>query len=221
MKKALVLILGFVCTMLFSINAFAENNINLMSDYRNLLWEGDTLYYNEKHTTVAFNGEKGKASVSFPLNNANGLWFYADMGNYANKGTGFIKVDFCNSNGIVKSYITEKNNGNGSFNRYQLGSREEFCAVPDNSEYVKVSLVYESGEQSPYFRNLSLVLSNDKIINKDAEWVVSGKLEIVQVNVTDADHIIWIVFVVLVALIMLGTRKMLDKIKSKNNHKTV
>lgn len=215
MKKLLVFSLLILCVFSFTFISSAEENKNLMSDYRNLLWEGDTLYYNEKHTTVSFKGESGEASVSFPVGDANGMWFYADMGNYQNKGTGFISLDFYNGDELISSYTTEKNNGNGSFNRYQLGSSEEYFPVPENAEYVQVSLVYESGEQSPYFRNLSLVLSNNKAINTDTQWNVSGKLQIVQVNVTDTDHIIWIFFVILVALIMLAVRKILDRTKMK------
>ena len=44
-------------------------------------------------------------------------------------------------------------------------------------------------------------------------WTVSGKLEIVQVDVTKADHFVWIVLVVLVPIIMFITRKLMDKAK--------
>lgn len=215
MKKILSLTVLILCIFSFAFTASSEEDINLMADYRNLLWEGDMLYYNEKHTTVCFKGESGEASVSFPVGNANGMWFYADMGNYENKGKGYISLGFYNGDELIASYTTEKNNGNGSFNRYQLGSSEEYFPVLENSEYVKVSLVYEDGEQSPYFRNLSLVLSDNHTINTDADWTVSGKLQIVQVNVTDTEHIIWIAFVALVAFAMLAVRKILDRTKTK------
>lgn len=221
MKKLLVPVLFLICTVLFSFSAGAEQDINLMEDYRNLSWEGDTLYYNEEHSTLTFNGESGKASVKFPVEEALGLWFYADMGNYANKGTGYISLEFYDENTLIKSYTTEKISGNGSFNRYRLGSSEEYLAVPENAEYVQVTLNYEGGEQSPYFRNLSLILSSSHTVNTDTDWDVSGKLQLVQVNVTKSDHIIWIVFVALVAFIMFATRKILDSTKAKNGSQKI
>lgn len=215
MKKLISLLMACISAALFTISASAEKNVNLMADYRNLTWEGDRLYYNENYGTVSFNDGTGKASVTFPTENALGFWFYADMGNYQNKGTGYIDVIFLDSDdNIIKSFVTEKNSGNGSFNRYQLGKSDEFVQVPDKAEKIQVTLFFAAGEKSPYFRNLSLVLSDNRKINTDInDWTVSGKLEIVQVGVTRSDHIMWIVIVVLVPLIMLATRKLMDKAK--------
>lgn len=215
MKKLITLLLSCISALLFTIPAFAEQDVNLMADYRNLLWEGDTLYYNEDHGTVSFDDGTGSSSVIFPADGAIGFWFYADMGNFENKGTGFISVDFLDGDGkITESFTTEKNSGNGSFNRYQLGKSDEYAAVPENAESVRVTLTYESGEQSPYFRNLSLVLSNNRTVNTGTkDWTVSGKLQIVQVGVTRADHITWIIVVILVAAIMFITRKLMDRAK--------
>lgn len=215
MKKLISLLMACISAALFTISASAEKNVNLMADYRNLTWEGDRLYYNENYGTVSFNDGTGKASVTFPTENALGFWFYTDMGNYQNKGTGYIDVIFLDSDdNIIKSFVTEKNSGNGSFNRYQLGKSDEFVQIPDKAERIQITLFYSDGEKSPYFRNLSLVLSDNRKINKDIDdWTVSGKLEIVQVGVTRSDHIMWIVIVVLVPLIMFATRKLMDKAK--------
>lgn len=214
MKKLLFLVV-FAISSLFIISASAEQNINLMADYRNLPWEGNTLYYNEDYGTVSFDDGTGKAHVTFSTEDSMGFWFYADIGNYQNKGAGYIDVSFLDSeNNVIKSFITEENNGNGSFNRYQLGSSEAFAPVPEGAEKVCITLAYSKGEKSPYFRNLSLVFSNGRALNTDDDsWTVSGKLEIVQVGVTRSDHIFWIVLVVLVPLIMFGARCLLDKAK--------
>lgn len=215
MKKLISLLLTCISAILFTISANAEQNINLMSDYRNLPWEGDKLYYNEDYGTLSFNDGTGKASVTFPTENALGFWFYTDMGNYQNKGTGYMDVIFLDSDdNIIKSFVTEKNSGNGSFNRYQLGKSDEFVQIPDKAEKIQVTLFFAVGEKSPYFRNLSLVLSDTRKINTDIDdWTVSGKLEIVQVGVTRTNHIMWIIIVVMVPLIMFATRKLMDKAK--------
>ena len=215
MKKLVSLLLTLVCVALFTVSASAEQNVNLMSDYRNLPWEGNTLYYNEDYGTLSFGHEAEKACVTFPTEGSAGFWFYTDLGNYQNKGTGCIDVSFLDSdNNVVKSFTTEENSGNGSFNRYQLGSSEEYASVPEGAERVRITLFFKNGEKSPYFRNLSLVFSDSRTINADVDdWTVSGKLEIVQVEVTKTDHITWIIIVVLVPLIMFAVRKLMDRAK--------
>ncbi len=215
MKKLLSLIIVCASAVIFSFSAWAEQDKNLMAAYNNIPWEGDALYYEKDYGTLSFKGESGTASVTFPTEGSMGMWFYFDMGNLSNKGTGFVSVDFLNTDGnTVESLSTEKNSGNGSFNRYELGSEEEYFAVPENSALIRITLNYTEGKQSPYFRNFSLVLSNNHTINSALkEWDVSGKLQIIQVGVTRADHIMWVVFVVLTAFMMLGVRKILDRIR--------
>lgn len=215
MKRVISCLLSVVFIFLLSISASAEKDINLMADYRNLLWEGNTLYYNEDHGTVSFNEGVGEAYVTFPVDKALGFWFYADMGNLQNKGTGYINVCFLDSeDNIIKQFTTEENSGNGSFNRYQLGKNDEYAAVPDGAEKIRISLSFSNGEKSPYFRNLSLVLSDSRTVDTSVDkWTVSGKLQIVQVEVSKTDHIVWIVLVVLVALGMFAVRKLMDRAK--------
>ncbi len=214
MKKTVCILISCLCAFLFSVTAGAEE-LNLMSNYRDPLWEGDTLSYEEDYGTVSFGGENGTAAATFPVGDALGFWFYFDMGNLSGKGTGYGSAEFLDENGIViESYVTEKNNGNGSFNRYELGSSDEYAKIPENAESVRITIAYEGGEQSPYFRNFSLMLSSNKIVNEELnEWDVSGKLQIVQVGVTRTEHITWIIFVALAALIMFAVRKIMDKTK--------
>ena len=215
MRKLLTVLILCLAFVFSAVTASAETDVNLMSDYRNLLWEGDTLYYNEDHATVCFKGEKGSAYAVFPVNKALGFWFYFDYGNLQNKGIGYAELSFFDESGnVIKSYKSEKNSGNGSFNRYQLGSSEEYASVPEGAVNARVTLNYEGGEQSPYFRNLSLVFSNSRTVNNEIDdWKVSGKLQLVQVGVTRTDHIIWIIFVMLVAFGMFAVRKLVDKAK--------
>lgn len=214
MKKTLCILISCLCAFIFCFSSAAEE-LNLMSNYRDPLWEGDTLNYEEDYGTVSFGGENGTAFVTFPVDGALGFWFYFDMGNLSGKGTGFASAEFFDENGtVVESYVTEKNSGNGSFNRYELGSSEEYAKIPENAESIKIAITYEGGEQSPYFRNFSLILSSSKAVNAELnEWDVSGKLQIVQVGVTRADHITWIIFIALVAFIMFAVRKIMDRTK--------
>ncbi len=215
MKKCIFILLACVWAFSFSLPVSAEQDTNLMSDYHNLQWVGDTLCYNEDYGTVSLYDGTGSASVSFPTEDSMGFWFYADMGNYQNKGTGYMDICFLDENdNVIKSFTTKENSGNGSFNRYQFGNSDEFAAVPEGAEKVKVTLFFSDGEKSPYFRNLSLILSNNRTINTSIDdWTVSGKLEIVQVGVTKRDHFTWIIIVVLVPLIMFATRKLMDRAK--------
>lgn len=215
MKKICSIIVSVLSAVIFAISASAEQDVNLMKDYRDPLWEGDTLYYEEYYGTISFNGESGMASVVFPTEDSLGFWFYFDMGNLSGKGTGYGSVEFLDEDGnVIEACTTEKNIGNGSFNRYQLGSEEEYAPIPEEAESVRVSIAYEGGEQSPYFRNFCLVLSDSIAVSDErSEWDISGKLQIVQVGVTRTDHIVWIVFVALVAFAMLLTRKLMDRAK--------
>ena len=220
MRKLLFLIIACASAVVFSLASGAEQDKNLMAAYNEIAWEGDVLSYEKDYGTLSFDEKSGKSSVTFPTESSTGMWFYFDMGNLSNKGTGFVAVDFLDMDGaVIETIATEKNNGNGSFNRYELGSSEEYFGVPENAASVRITLNYTEGEQSPYFRNFSLVFSNNRTVNSSLkEWDVSGKLQIVQVGVTRADHITWIIFVVLAALIMFGTRKILDRTKNIKNY---
>ena len=215
MKKLFFLIAAVVVAIAVSVTASAEQDINLLKAYDKVDWQGDTVYYEGDYGTLSFRGESGNACVTFPVEDSIGVWFYLDMGNLSGKGTGFCALEFLDENGnVVLSRKTAENNGNGSFNRYELGSEEGYAPIPENAESVRVVISYEHGEQSPYFRNFSLILSKGHTVDSSiADWDVSGKLEIVQVGVTRAEHLIWIVFVALVAFIMFGARKLTDRAK--------
>ncbi len=215
MKKLITLLIFCISAFMFTFSSCAEQDVNLMADYRNLSWEGDTLTYNSDHGTLSFSDGAGKAWAVFPAVDSLGFWFYADMGNFQNKGCGCIDVSVLDAdNKVIKSFTTEENAGNGSFNRYQLGSADEYVFVPEDAEKIKITVSFTKGEESPYFRNFSLVLSDSHTVNTEINgWNVSGKLQIVQVGVTRTDHITWIVIVVLVPLIMFATRKLMDRAK--------
>ncbi len=214
MKRLILLLICLLSISLFTFSAYAEHDVNLMSAYDKIPWEGDTLYYEAAYGTLSFRGESGKACVTFPTDNAHGIWFYLDMGNKLNKGTGYAELEFLsNDNKTVDIYTIEKSNGSGYYNRYELGNKEEYLLIPENTANVRVTLYYTGGEQSPYFRNFALILSNDIIVNADLEWDISGNLQIVQVGVTKSQHIIWIVIVFVVAGTFVLIRKRTDKLK--------
>lgn len=216
MKKLLFFIVFCIGAVFFTLWVGAQQDVNLMSDYRNLPWEGHTLYYEEDYGTLSFGGSGGAASVTFPTENSLGLWFYCDMGNYTNKGAGYIVFEYLDGAGdAIKSFTSEKNSGNGSFRRYRIGSAEEYDKIPDGAESVRITVCFSDGEKSPYFKNFSLVLSNTRSVSEAEDWAVSGDLQTVQVGVTRNDHIIWTVLVVLAALSMFAVRKWIDKIKGK------
>ncbi len=214
MKKLLSFILCCMSILAFTFPSSAEQNVNLMSAYDKVPWQGDTVYYESDYGTLSFRGESGMSSVIFPTEDSLGMWFYFDIGNLLNKGTGYVGLDFLGAdNSIIKSYTITENSGNGNFNRYELGSKDEYLLIPQNTENIRITLYYVGGKQSPYFRNFSLILSNDKTVNADLEWDISGKLQIVQVGVTREHHITWIIIVLLVIVTFIIIRKRIDSIK--------
>ncbi len=215
MKRLLSVFAVLFISVITSLSACAEQDTNLMRAYDKAAWEGDTVYYEDSYGTLSFRGESGTAAVTFPVEDALGVWFYFDMGNLSGKGTGSAVLEFLDKDEtVILAYETEKNNGNGSFNRYEIGSDEGYAQIPENTCFIRVVIRYEEGKQSPYFRNFSLVLSKTHSVDTTIDgWDVSGKLEIVQVGVTKTEHIIWIVFVILTALIMLGARKLTERAK--------
>lgn len=215
MKRLLIVIISVVSAVMLSVTAFAQQDENLMLAYDKVNWQGDTVYYERDYGTLSFRGESGTASVTFPVGDSLGVWFYFDMGNLSGKGSGNGSLEFLDSDGkLIKAYETDKSIGSGSFHRYELGSDEGYVQIPENSASVRVTISYYGGKQSPYFRNFYLGMSKTHTIDTSiTEWDVSGKLEIVQVGVTRTEHLIWIFFVAMVAVVMLVARKLTDKAK--------
>ncbi|MDE7234012.1 MAG: hypothetical protein K2N29_03025, partial [Ruminiclostridium sp.] len=96
---------------------------------------------------------------------------------------------------------------------YRLGDEKAYARLPEHTESVRVTLVFESGK-SPYFRNLTLYLDNMKTIETSTpEWNVSGKLQLVQVGVTKAQYWSWVVIIAAVPILMYVTKKQIDRAK--------
>lgn len=215
MKKLTSFLVIVLCCFLFIVPASAEQDVNLMSSYDKIPWEGDTVYYEAGHGTLSFRGEGGKASVEFQTENALGMYFYFDIGSKHNEGIGCAELEFIDDNDkVISVYTTEKIIGNGSFNRYKLGNNEEYLHVPENADKVRITIFYTGGEKSPYFRNFGLYFSNGMTVNSSLDWEVSGKLEIVQVGVTNQQHIMWVVIIFLVAGTFVLIRKRRDSLRA-------
>lgn len=210
---------AFLIALLFSVTAAFEasaQDINLLADYKSIIWEGTGLSYNEEHKTLALK-EKGSSFVTFDVGDNTAVWVYADMGNYKDKGTGNITLEFLDKEGnVIMKTSSENDPSNGYFIRNSYGSETLYAALPENTEGVRFSLSFTEGENSPYFRNLSLVLSNTAPRSDgETQWERSGDLTIVQVNVTGADYIMFIVLVFLIGLVMIGVRLVRDRIRNK------
>lgn len=210
---------AFLIAFLFSLTAVftaSAEDINLLKDYKSILWEGVGLTYNEGHGTLSLK-EKGEAFVTFDIGENSAVWVYTDMGNYKGKGTGNISLRFLDSEGnVIMETVSENDPNNGYFIRNSYGSDSLFASIPDNAERVRFSLSFTEGESSPYFRNLSLVLSSTAPrSDSETEWTRSGDLTVVQVNVTRTDYIMFIVLVFIIALVMIAVRLIRDKIRNK------
>ncbi len=215
MRRTAAALSVLFAVLFFSISAFAEGE-NWLNAYPSQAWEGAALEYDPDHGTLSFREEQGgqAARIAFPAGDARGFWFYADVGNFENAGVGNLLVELLDENGdILERYETEKTAGDGSFHRYRLGDEAAYARLPERTESVRVTLVFESGK-SPYFRNLALYLDNMKTIETSTpEWNVSGKLQLVQVGVTKAQYWSWVVIIAAVPILMYVTRKWMERAK--------
>lgn len=213
MKRLAAFLAAFVFSVAATVTASAQD-VNLLSDYRSILWEGTGLIYNQEHNTIALK-EKGTSSVTFDIGNNTVIWVYTDMGKYKGKGTGNIALEFLDGEGsVVMETVSDNDPNNGYFIRSSYGSDTLYASIPENAERVRFSLSFTEGESSPYFRNLSLVLSNTAPrSDNETEWKMSGDLTVVQVNVTGSDYIMFIILVFLIGLVMIGVRIITDRIK--------
>lgn len=215
MRRTAAALSVLFAALFFSFSAFAEGE-NLLSAYQAAEWEGAALEYDPDHGTLSFReGSGGQAAqITFPAGDARGFWFYADAGNFENAGVGNLLVELLDKNGdVLERYETEKTAGDGSFHRYRLGDETAYARLPEHTESVRVTLVFESGK-SPYFRNLALYLDNMKTIETSTPaWNVSGKLQLVQVGVTKAQYWSWVVIIAAVPILMYVTKKQIDRAK--------
>ena len=215
MNRLIALFLGAVAALALTFCSFADSPENLLAAY-NEGWTGGRLSYNQKHGVISFN-EMGSAYAEFETGGAKGFFLYFDMGNYSGKGTGKAVLEILDrEGGVISAFDTGEDLQDGSFRRYSLGSDTGYAVFPEKSAKIRLTISYTSGEAIPYFRNFYLGLSSAGSFDETIEgFKVSGALNLVQVNVTEGQHITLIVFVFLVALAMFGVRFARDKIKNK------
>lgn len=211
MRRIAAVIAAFAAAFSMCISACALDE-NLLGDYRSLLWENAKLSYNEEHGTLSFTDISGEAWVSFPAENAAGVWFYADCGGYSGKSSGSVTVQFLNEDNKVMAEYTKPFVSDGYFYRFQLGAENGYLPVPQYTEYVKV-IIRSQGDESAYFRNLSLILSSTAARSDNEEWHSSGKLQAVQVKTTSAHYWFWVVLVAVIPIVMFGLKKLQERAK--------
>lgn len=212
MRRLAAFVAAFAAAFAMCISVCALDE-NLLGDYRNLLWENAKLSYNEEHGTLSFTDISGEAWVQFPVENAAGVWFYADCGGYSGKSSGSVTVLFLSDDNKVAAEYTKPFVSDGYFYRFQLGAENGYLPVPQNAEYVKV-IIRSQGDESVYFRNLSLILSSTAARSDDAEWHSSGKLQAVQVKTTTGHYWFWVVLVAVIPIVMFGLKKLQERAKN-------
>lgn len=211
MRRLAAVIAAFAAAFAMCVSACALDE-NLLGDYRNVLWENAKLSYNEEHGTLSFTDISGEAWVEFPVESAAGMWFYADCGGYSGKSSGSVTVQFLSDDSNVAEEYTQPFVSDGYFYRFQLGAENGYLPIPQNAEYVKV-IIKSQGDESAYFRNLSLILSSTAARSDDAEWHLSGKLQAVQVKTTAGHYWFWVVLVAVIPIVMFGLKKLQERAK--------
>ena len=211
MRRLAAVIAAFAAAFAMCVSACALNE-NLLGDYRNVLWENAKLSYNEEHGTLSFTDISGEAWVGFPVGDAAGMWFYADCGGYSGKSSGSVTVQFLSDDSNVTAEYTKPFVSDGYFYRFQLGEENGYLPIPQNTEYVKV-IIKSQGDESAYFRNLSLILSSTAARSDDAEWHLSGKLQAVRVKTTAGHYWFWVVLVAVIPIVMFGLKKLQERAK--------
>lgn len=204
---AVIAALAAALSMCIAAGALDEN---LLGGYRSILWENAQLSYNEEHGTLSFADITGEAWVEFPIDNAAGVWFYADCGGYSGKSSGNVTVRFLSDDNKIAAEYTKPFVSDGYFYRFQLGAENGYLPVPQNTARVKV-IIKSQGDESAYFRNLSLVLSKTAARSDSEEWHSSGKLQAVQVKTTAGHYWFWVVLVAVIPIIMFVLKKLQER----------
>ena len=170
-KKIISCLLFFSLVFLLSASVNADAP-NVLSDYVNLNWEGDSLYLDNESRAIYFKRSDDKnaqeAAVTLDIEQGStGFLFYMDAGNGNNRGdSGYCLISFLDENnrevlGRSTGIIAHSTN----YVRYYFGEDEKFYPLPENAKKVKIQLNVDensSGERvNVYFRNFSLFFSNE------------------------------------------------------------
>lgn len=209
---SLLLSLFLIFPLVNSVNA---EETNLLSDYANLDWKGDTLYLDKESNAIFFKRKESQASqraeVYFDIEQgSSGFLFYIDMGNGNSNGdSGYCNIRFFNDDGTEiftsgTGFVSNFKN----YARFFIGEDEAFYPLPDKAKKVKIELnVTQSGSTKEnvqvYFRNLSLFFSKDMPLCKAEDMPLmkkSDSLSKVEIGVTPYIHLIWIGFIFLIAM---------------------
>ncbi|HBH95925.1 MAG TPA: hypothetical protein DDX91_09225 [Ruminococcaceae bacterium] len=213
-KKTISCLLSLTLGILLSISVSA-NEPNILSDYTNLDWRGDTLYLDKGSGAIYFqrndDGSAQKATLSIDVEQGStGFLFYVDVGNGNKKGDGgFCSIQFYDGNNkelLGRSTGTAENLEH--YVRYYIGEDERFYPIPDGAKKLTVTLSAwgegRSANVNVYYRNFSLFFSDNIPLSDSAADEVymksSSSLSKVEVGLTPYTRWIWIGIVFLVAL---------------------
>lgn len=211
-----------------SAGIFAEGevNANLLSDYRNLTWTGDQIYYDDYSAAVYFaNADKENQSAAVTLDveqGMTGFMFRIDGGNGAGEGfgtssgiedSGFCTVTFYDSeHKVIFSISTGKISGFENYSRFSIGEETSYYPIPEGAKTVEIALTAEQKGDTKkvhmYFRNLALFFSSEIPLSPaDSNTLymnASGGLSRVEVGISPYERYLWIGIVFLVAMTFFG-----------------
>lgn len=237
--KRLFFLLFPIAAMLMSVGVHAEEQTeqpkaeNVLSQYAELPWQGDSLVYESQYGTVSFDPQKDKTAyetrytVEIP-DGAEGFFFCVDIGNYYNLTGGALDaggavISFLGADGgLITKASTENASENQYFRRYSLGSDKEYTALPKGAEKIEIKLMgtYRgAGTFRLYFRNFILNFGKTDPMTNTVIFARSDNLATVKVGMNPFVQYVWVAIVVGVAFLLLGIRKFRDKSKVINEIK--
>ena len=221
MTKFLSLLVGApvaLFSLCASVCAEYKTDENLLGNYVEILWSGDSLQYDSYSQTLSFIN-KGKADynaefiIDLPEAKAKGFMFYADLGNgQTTADFGAVTLEFLDKDGasLAKS-ASEIINAQTNFRRCFCGKSSEFFPVDENSASVRVTLTANDadadGKINVYFRNFCLLFSDKQIMSSvkpseiPATMKLSDELSKVEIGNVGLSRWLWVGIIVIVAFL--------------------
>lgn len=199
--------------------------VNLLADYGEADWQGDSLFLDSASGAVYFESDDGslQSAVLEMAAEGTGIYFSVDAGNGVNTGdSGYCTLEFCGQDGkVLSSVSTGSIKGFENYSRFYIGSEGNYYPLPDGTEKIVISLYAEpkgnSGKVNVYFRNFMLYLSSDKPLKVPEDTVFMSSitgLTKVEVGLNPWVRWVWIGAVFVVALVFYFVRRMREKYRT-------
>lgn len=225
-KKSIIALLAGLC--IFAPCAYAEGmqGENVLADYAQMEWQGDTLYIDQPSTAVFFmNSGKEEQKALLPINiegEPSGFYFRIDGGNGAGGGSGFCTLTFFDGeNNVLYSVSTGLIEGFDNYSRFSIGNEVNYFPVPKGAERLEIALNARKagdGERiNMYFRNPALFLDSEHPLLPQENLLYmesTAGLTKVEIGVTKFTRYLWIGVVFFVALAFYLVRVWRDKYKT-------